>query len=53
MRKHYTDEEKTEIINRYLYGETNIALSKLYNISRSTIYNWINIIVKIPKEVTL
>ena len=40
--KSYTDDQKKEIINRYLNGESISSLSKSSTIARSTIYLWID-----------
>lgn len=40
--KEYTDEKRMEIINKYLNNEsTPMMLSKEYNVSIKTIWNWI------------
>ena len=54
--KTYTEEQKKEIINRYLNGESVSLLSKSRGIARSTIYLWIeehNKTSKIHKDLSL
>ena len=41
MQKNYTAEFKNKIIGRYVEGESVSSISKLTNISRSTIYIWL------------
>ncbi|MBR6578546.1 MAG: IS3 family transposase, partial [Clostridia bacterium] len=40
--KAYTEQQKKEIINKYLNGESISSLSKSSNVARSTIYLWID-----------
>lgn len=42
MKKNYSKQQQTEIINLYSSGNTVTELSKQYGIARSTIYSWIN-----------
>ena len=37
---HYTNEEKEEILNKYLNGIPSLQLEKEYGISSSTIREW-------------
>lgn len=42
MGKHYSEELKNEIVNKYFKGEGTLnSLEKEYNISYKTIFNWI------------
>ena len=41
MKKIYSKEQKATIIKKYLSGKTVTELSSEYEVSRSTIYNWI------------
>ena len=41
MNKHYSEEQKINIIRRYHCGETVTKLSQSTGISRSTLYQWI------------
>lgn len=43
MRKHFSEELKSVIINRKLNGESAYDLAKEYNIGASTIYKWIRL----------
>jgi transposase-like protein len=41
MGKHYSEELKNEIVNKYLNNEgSTISLEKEYNISYKTIFDW-------------
>jgi len=44
----YTDAKKTEIVNKYFEGTPASTIAREYNISRSTIYNWISKFKEIP-----
>lgn len=41
MNKHYSKQFKTEIVGKYLYGQSISAISTESGISRSTLYSWI------------
>lgn len=41
MKKNYSEKQKSEIISRYLSGNSVTKLSAEYHIARSTIYEWI------------
>ena len=42
MGKHYSEELKNEIVNKYFKGEGTLnSLEKEYNISYKSIFNWI------------
>ena len=41
MRKYYSKQQKSEIVNKYLSGHTISKLSSEHGISRSTLYKWI------------
>lgn len=41
MKKNYSEKQKSEIISRYLSGNSVTKLSAEYDIARSTIYKWI------------
>lgn len=43
MSKHYSQEQKKDIINRYFLGEGVDSLSEETGVSRSTIYSWIKV----------
>jgi putative transposase len=50
----YASELKIELIERYKSGETITNLSKEYNIPRTSIYHWIDMLVEKPaKELSL
>ena len=49
MRKVNTNEQKTDIINRYYNGVTPTDLSNKSGIARSTIYAWIKTNERKPK----
>ena len=42
MRKNYTKEFKSEVIERFAHGETITAISKTTGLSRGTIYKWLD-----------
>ena len=42
MRKNYSKEQQTKIIELYSSGTTVTELSNQYSIARSTIYSWLN-----------
>ena len=42
MRKNYSKEQQTKIIELYSSGTTVTELSNRYGIARSTIYSWLN-----------
>ena len=44
----YTNKEKQIIINKYYEGIPASTIAREYNLSRSTIYNWINDFKKVP-----
>lgn len=41
MKLRYTQQEKDIVLNRYICGETIMSLHKSTDISRTTLYNWI------------
>lgn len=41
MKKNYSEKQKSEIISRYLSGNSVTKLSAEYHIAQSTIYEWI------------
>lgn len=41
MNKHYSKQFKTEIVGKYLDGQSISAISTESGISRSTLYSWI------------
>ena len=42
MKRFYTSEQQSKIIEMYSSGNTVTELSNQYSIARSTIYSWIN-----------
>ncbi len=44
MKKNYTEEQKLNILNRCRNGERILLIAKETNISRSTIYRWLDYI---------
>lgn len=53
MKQTYNQQEKDTILNRYLCGETIMAIHKDTDISRRTLYRWIQIYNKSKKSKTL
>lgn len=42
MKRFYTSEQQSKIIEMYSSGNTVTELSNRYGIARSTIYSWLN-----------
>lgn len=44
----YTNEKKTEIVNKYYEGIPALSIAREHNLSKSTIYNWIADFKEVP-----
>ena len=53
MKKVYTEEQKTTILQSYWSGEPVASISADTGIAKSTIYKWIKSTAKKPKAVNL
>lgn len=53
MKKIYTEEQKTEILQRYLSCEPVASISADTGIAKSTIYKWMKSTAKKPKAVNM